>query len=955
MSEFSNANFTERLDDTKSRLDSFLNFTPKAAVQSLVNLMIKANEKKYTRSALGDYERELFNLLQNIPEYKKEHYKTTETGDVAIPLSEELEINLSNISGKKLNKKAIWESPEVNNRMIEEYQSYVDCLKTTDEIDKLFLDKINAIYKEYKSSSDYMTRLVHRRLEEYNNNIKKGEYKYDLTESTRVLILKHFIKQFNWFDKIKKINTVDLKEFVKNNYNGDYTKIDDSVFSQLTVNSDSWNGSAVTEGFVDVFAKIQGIIKHKSEYIKLNPKLCEMICNIIVDEKLTSKAKDGTATVLADCFAENYSKTDLTWFKKCNTMGMSEFFNDVLCNIVEDEFLTDKAKNGTAKTLPECFVDFESSIKNTNIYKSFDTIEMTEELCGDFCKFVEKKNRSKAVISGKAQTLEECFSVDIEKPYITSINSFIMYIYRKIYDELSENVYANCPVKSTTYNNAIKKGGDLYEKNRKKLGLKNYELLQIADDLANAKFSSQGKTREYIYIFAIAFDMTATGFVDEDGKEDPRKFTDIQKNLFFDYYSDNIVNNLSNVFGINNNADVVFSTEVDGYGINYKNPAEITFLWSINQNYSANEEFSVASQKLSVAYEIIEHCKRHGKAKKAFCNPEKEIKSNYALTELYKNDYLNSKLEGIDDIKKFLVENYPFEKNKNPMQINNENRTAFQLISKYKKDVTKKYNEITDMMFNDDIVETMERSFLISLFLKENGAMYDFYKEEYYLQENRCKHCEIAREEKVPFCKQYCDKCISDYLDYINKQDILQKSKFETRVIEHLNSKMKKPEIKFNMSFYTLSNLCDDTQKNLRNLLVIIEQKLKNNFKLITENSEPEASRFTILSLCYYDMILTNWQNKFRKNIFDIKSFEFFFNKFSAVANQYLIDAGYQKINSKNLIDICLAFLIFRDSYKQLYSYAGDELVDHYDKTKAIIDLKKGRNINREIDLQKNR
>ncbi len=947
MSEFSNANFTERLDDTKSRLDSFLNFTPKAAVISLINLMIKANKDEKTFSALGDYEFDLFKLLKDVPEYKEDHYKETEAGDVAIPLSEELEIKLSEISGKKVSSKAIWGSQEVNSKIIADYQKYVDCLKTTDEIDKLFLDKINAVYKEYKSSADYMTRLVHRRLEEYNNNAKSGEYQYDLNESTRVLILKHFIRQFKWFDKIKKINTADLKEFVKNNYDNDYTRIDDSVFRLLNEKNELWNGSTVTEGFVDAFAKIQGIIKYKSKYITVNPTLCEMVCNIIADEKLTPSAKKGTAVILSDCFTENFSDIDLTWFKGCNLIGMSEKFSNVLCNIVEDEFLTEKAKNGTAVLLSECFVDFENAIKNNNIYKSFDTIEMTKELCGDFCKFVEIADRKKADELKKAKTLAECFSFDTNNCCVTGINSFIMYVYRKTYEELTRYVSKACPVKSSTFNDAIKKGGDLNNKTRNKLGLKNYELLQIANDLANAKFSSQGKTREYIYMFAIAFDMTATGFVDEEGKEDPRKFTDIQKNLFYDYYADNVVNNLSNISGINDVASSVSGPKVDGYGINYKNPAEIAFLWSLTQECKPDE-------KLSAVYDIIKYCKDNGKPKEDFNNPDKEIKSNYAPTELYRNDYLNSKLEGTDDIKKFLVENYPYNKNKNALQINNENRTALQLISQYRKEVAKKYNKVTDMMFDDDIMDTMKDSF--QRFLEFDGKMFDFYKEEYYLKNNRCNKCEISKEEKVPYCDHYYDnKCTRYYSDYINsnKRDI---PKIEKDVKEYLNSKMNTPKIKFCASFYSLSNLCDDTQKDLKKLLVAVEEKLENNIKLMTDDCEPKASRFAILSLCYYDMILTNWQNRFRRTVYDTKNFEFFFNNFSTLANKYLIDAGYQKISSKNLIDICLAFLIFRDSYKQFYFYAEDELMDNYYKSKSrIMELKKGRNLNRESDLQKNR
>ena len=50
------------------------------------------------------------------------------------------------------------------------------------------------------------------------------------------------------------------------------------------------------------------------------------------------------------------------------------------------------------------------------------------------------------------------------------------------------------------------------------------------------------------------------------------------------------------------------NVSVDGYGINYKNFAEVTFLWCINQTQLS------AKEKLKLAYDIIEFCKAKGKS-----------------------------------------------------------------------------------------------------------------------------------------------------------------------------------------------------------------------------------------------------------------------------------------------------------------------------------------------------
>ena len=110
--------------------------------------------------------------------------------------------------------------------------------------------------------------------------------------------------------------------------------------------------------------------------------------------------------------------------------------------------------------------------------------------------------------------------------------------------------------------------------------LKNAEtgcrLALIAEQLAAGRFNSQGKTREFLYIFAIAFEMRCTelggGAAEENGAPDGRDLSDLTRNLFYDYYTDNLVNARS----------ASEKKEIDGYGINWKNFIEVIYLYYLS-------------------------------------------------------------------------------------------------------------------------------------------------------------------------------------------------------------------------------------------------------------------------------------------------------------------------------------------------------------------------------------
>ena len=107
-----------------------------------------------------------------------------------------------------------------------------------------------------------------------------------------------------------------------------------------------------------------------------------------------------------------------------------------------------------------------------------------------------------------------------------------------------------------------------------------YGILKMVDDLACGKFRVGGATKKSLYLFAMVYGMTYySGGNDKSVIVDPD--SDIEKNLFQDYYVSNTMRFLTDYFRNN-----LFEYEIDpsGRGINYKNFAEVIYLYYISQD-----------------------------------------------------------------------------------------------------------------------------------------------------------------------------------------------------------------------------------------------------------------------------------------------------------------------------------------------------------------------------------
>lgn len=117
-----------------------------------------------------------------------------------------------------------------------------------------------------------------------------------------------------------------------------------------------------------------------------------------------------------------------------------------------------------------------------------------------------------------------------------------------------------------------------------------FGVIKLADDLARSRFKGQGSTKRDLYLLALAYGMR---FYPIPEGADP--VYDIEKNLFRDYYTNNLIRFLSEEY-VERPGD--FEQDPSGRGINYKNFAEMVYLYYLARDGSPAEKLERATQMI---------------------------------------------------------------------------------------------------------------------------------------------------------------------------------------------------------------------------------------------------------------------------------------------------------------------------------------------------------------------
>ena len=154
----------------------------------------------------------------------------------------------------------------------------------------------------------------------------------------------------------------------------------------------------------------------------------------------------------------------------------------------------------------------------------------------------------------------------------------------------------------------LKKVFELYKEARKDVKSRNKKqkeiaLAKLADDFASGVFrTDNGLIRERLYWFAIMFGMSAAIGNMENRNPD----TDIEKNLFEDYYCDNLMRWFSERYREQKNASV-FENEPTGESINPKNYIEAIYLYYLKKD----DPGLTPGMRIDKAREMIASCETY--------------------------------------------------------------------------------------------------------------------------------------------------------------------------------------------------------------------------------------------------------------------------------------------------------------------------------------------------------
>lgn len=248
------------------------------------------------------------------------------------------------------------------------------------------------------------------------------------------------------------------------------------------------------------------------------------------------------------------------------------------------------------------------------------------------------------------------------------------------------------------------------------------EILKISNDLAEGKYKRGSEMKEILYLFAFAFDMSINF---ENNKE--KNLRDIKKNLFEDFYCDNIIRYVNN-YQLNG-----IYEEPTGITIQFKNFVEIVYLYCLNKDsktyspakkyLSANAMIKKIVSKIKSAEKDIE--KSTTQTGKKYFEAKMLADKKYLGTEVYRN---------------FIRTDSKYDSNKY-LKIDNflglsENEFIEVILENYDVDTTIKYT--TSAAFeNENYQETAESNFgkLIDELKKETdvlGFVSNCYPLEFY-------------------------------------------------------------------------------------------------------------------------------------------------------------------------------------------------------------------------------
>lgn len=411
-----------------------------------------------------------------------------------------------------------------------------------------------------------------------------------------------------------------------------------------------------------------------------------------------------------------------------------------------------------------------------------------------------------------------------------------------------------------------------------------YGLLKIIDDLAKGQFRTGGGTKKSLYLFAIVYGMTYYSGGMESGFSLDYS-TDIEKNLFRDYYTNNLMRFVSSAY---QQKHCKFDLDPSGQGINYKNYAEMVYLYYITKDISPLEKIKYASEMIDRLPEIQ---KEYVETEKISKNTEpvgtafyrKKFKNN-SVEDLFSEDVLSLPEEKFIE---FICKYYNCDINAGKatigeMQLEVEQTTAYQQYETLIGELIKQLKEQNKVVVEPDYdfaklsVEDkeIERETWLSrcnygLWFTDVAA----FKKESYEHKRQELYNKIygmlSEKEKLLFTRESVDEFLT--------------------LLFAMNSFMG----------YTVGEK-ESSQNEKQEWTETSRAKTKALFV----SSKGEVTRTSMIVAYYYYYNALHEEDGFEK----WKNFEELFNNFADGINGYLEESYYQPLSGRNIFDVLVVF-----------------------------------------------
>ncbi len=165
-----------------------------------------------------------------------------------------------------------------------------------------------------------------------------------------------------------------------------------------------------------------------------------------------------------------------------------------------------------------------------------------------------------------------------------------------------------------------------------------YGLLKLCDDLAGGKFRTEGATKRGLYLFAMVYGMT---YYPNEEERDVR--SDVEINLFHDYYVNNLMRFISDEY---KGKLCEYELDPSGQGINYKNFEEMIYLYYIAKDISPQDKIKLSNEMINC---VEQSCFKQGRT------------DTYHTNEtVFYEDLFNTKVLSLDEkeFEEFICDNY---------------------------------------------------------------------------------------------------------------------------------------------------------------------------------------------------------------------------------------------------------------------------------------------------------